>query len=240
VAQARILLVPFLTELEWRIKPLLEEWAEVASFDAPGVGDEPSAEVTPDAVVDRAVAELDRRGWDRCLIVADEFGVPSAIAVAARRRDAAAGLALGHACLHYREDGERPAIAAGVNSALEQLVTTDYRTFARAVTQSTQGAYGDDVMDGWLERVPQSLAIEVFAMLRSQQNEMNNEQALRDLDLPLLLAEHHGCLGWTRDSFHDATAAFPDARTTSTEDKPSVSPQFAAALREFCSELALV
>ena len=38
----RLLLVPELTELEWVIKPLLEEWAEVASYDAPGVGDEPA------------------------------------------------------------------------------------------------------------------------------------------------------------------------------------------------------
>ena len=34
----RILLVPHFSELDWRIKPLLEEWAHVASFDAPGVG----------------------------------------------------------------------------------------------------------------------------------------------------------------------------------------------------------
>jgi hypothetical protein len=34
----RILLVPHFSELDLRIKPLLEEWAQVASFDAPGVG----------------------------------------------------------------------------------------------------------------------------------------------------------------------------------------------------------
>ena len=38
----RVLLVPTLTEVEWKIRPLIEEWAEVASFDAPGVGDEPA------------------------------------------------------------------------------------------------------------------------------------------------------------------------------------------------------
>jgi hypothetical protein len=37
----RILLVPHFSDLEWRIKPLLEGWAQVASFDAPGVGGEP-------------------------------------------------------------------------------------------------------------------------------------------------------------------------------------------------------
>ena len=40
----RLLLVPMLTEVEWVIRPLLEEWAEVASYDAPGVGDEPAVE----------------------------------------------------------------------------------------------------------------------------------------------------------------------------------------------------
>jgi hypothetical protein len=40
-----LLLVPSFTELEWEpIRPQLEEWAEVASFDLPGVGDEPGAE----------------------------------------------------------------------------------------------------------------------------------------------------------------------------------------------------
>ena len=34
----RVLLVPTVTEVEWKIKPLLEEWADVASFDAPGSG----------------------------------------------------------------------------------------------------------------------------------------------------------------------------------------------------------
>ena len=34
----RLLLVPSFTELEWGIRPELEEWAEVVSFDCPGVG----------------------------------------------------------------------------------------------------------------------------------------------------------------------------------------------------------
>jgi hypothetical protein len=29
----RLLLVPSFTELEWGIRPQLEEWAEIASFD---------------------------------------------------------------------------------------------------------------------------------------------------------------------------------------------------------------
>src|ERR671937_797305 len=35
----RLLLVPSFTELEWGIRGSLEDWAEVATFDAPGIGD---------------------------------------------------------------------------------------------------------------------------------------------------------------------------------------------------------
>src|SRR5204862_5909786 len=37
----RLLLVPSFTELEWGIRTQLEQWADVATFDSPGVGDEP-------------------------------------------------------------------------------------------------------------------------------------------------------------------------------------------------------
>jgi hypothetical protein len=33
-------LVPEFTELTWTIRPLLEEWADVLSYDPPGVGNE--------------------------------------------------------------------------------------------------------------------------------------------------------------------------------------------------------
>ena len=72
----RLLLVPMLTELEWVIKPQLEEWAEVATYDAPGVGDEPPVEDPgSEATARRGLAEADRRGWDSFVVVADEFGV---------------------------------------------------------------------------------------------------------------------------------------------------------------------
>src|SRR5947199_229500 len=37
MARPRLLLIPSFTELEWTIRPALEEWADVASFDTPGV-----------------------------------------------------------------------------------------------------------------------------------------------------------------------------------------------------------
>src|SRR4029450_13212464 len=100
MARHRLLLVPWLSELEWGIRPLLEEWAEVASFDAPGVGEDPRpAEATREAIAKRGLEELDRLDWDRCTLVADEFGVGTAVALASRRTEAIGGMALGHHCL---------------------------------------------------------------------------------------------------------------------------------------------
>ena len=67
--QPRLLLVPHITELEWVIRPELEGWAEVATFDVPGVGDEPAVEpLDRQAIVDRALLELDRREWDSYIL----------------------------------------------------------------------------------------------------------------------------------------------------------------------------
>jgi len=38
MGRPRLLLIPEFTEVTWTIKPRLEEWAEVASYDPPGVG----------------------------------------------------------------------------------------------------------------------------------------------------------------------------------------------------------
>src|SRR6185437_6968436 len=104
----RLLLVPQLTELEWLIKPELEQWAEVASYDAPGVGDEPGTEqYSSEGVARRGIDELDRRGWDRGVIVADEFGVAAAahiVEIAPERVEAAA---IGHARLSNSLEGGR-------------------------------------------------------------------------------------------------------------------------------------
>ena len=59
------------------------------------------------------------------------------------------------------------------------------------------------------------------------------EETLRQLDVPLLFAKHDGCLGNTDEGFEDAVAAFPEARTVSCPEAPSVSPGFALALRSF-------
>src|SRR5688500_4465061 len=119
VSRPRLLLVPSFTELEWGIRPSLEEWAEVACFDTPGVGGEPlpaGIEIDPsrapelldrwrDAAAERGLEEVDRRGWDRFLVVSDGHGAPTATRLARRRRQSVLGLAIGHACLSHAREG---------------------------------------------------------------------------------------------------------------------------------------
>src|SRR6476659_946959 len=126
----RLLLVPQLTELEWLIKPRLEEWADVASFDAPGVGSEPGADsFTSEAVAARGLEELDRRGWDRCVVVADEFGVAAAACLVETSPDVVEAMALGHARISNELDGERAPLNREVHAGLGTLMKADTRTF---------------------------------------------------------------------------------------------------------------
>jgi len=73
IVKPRLLLIPEFTELEWEdIRPRLEEWAEVASFDPPGVGDEPRAErLDRQVIVSRGLQELNRLAWERYFLATD-------------------------------------------------------------------------------------------------------------------------------------------------------------------------
>src|SRR5687768_7295611 len=105
----RLLLVPEFTELEWTIRPQLEEWAEVAAYDGPGVG-EPVSDAELDRLATdpahrrsltarRGLEEIERRGWERCVVVGDSTSNLPACQIAAERPGAVTGMALGHACL---------------------------------------------------------------------------------------------------------------------------------------------
>jgi pimeloyl-ACP methyl ester carboxylesterase len=230
----RLLLVAQITELEWRIKPLLEEWADVAAYDAPGVGDEPAADpLDADAVVARGLVEIERRGWDRCVIAGDEFASPMAVRIAAARPEAVAGLALGHAVLNYAGDKHDSPVDAEVMAGFRQLLQTDYRSWARAFTQITQGDYDDETMERFIERVPAPVA-QQLVVLASEMATGDFEPLLRELGKPMLLAEHHGCIVFRREGYREAVDAFPAAHTVSTTVKPNCSPEFAQALRTFC------
>ena len=234
-----VLLVPVVTELEWPIKPLIEEWTEVASYDAPGVGDEPPAQPpSRRAIAERGVEEIERRGWDRCVVVGDEFGAVTAGVLASLAPERVAGLALGHASLSLDTDSERRPLTGEVLDTFASMIRTNYRAYARALSQVTQGAYGDDFVERYVERVPQRVMEDYTDLLYDDVAEERLERTLAGLDLPLLLAEHRPCLIWTPESFEDVTARFPQARTCTCADKPSVSPDFATALRELCEAAA--
>jgi pimeloyl-ACP methyl ester carboxylesterase len=231
------MLVPTATEVEWKIKPLLEEWADVASYDAPGAGDEPLAKASAEAIVERGLAELDRLGWDSWVVVGDEVGAVQAVRLAGTRPDGLRGLALGHASLSLRRTGSRPQIRAEMVDALVQMAKTDFRSYVRALAQLTQHAYDEELANSYMARVKPEVVAAYLPELLGPVAEEDLEPILRSLDVPMLMVEHKDCLLWTPESFEDATAAFPDATTASMKLKPSVNPEFAELLKEFCSAL---
>src|ERR671937_122578 len=99
MARPRLLLVAEFTELSWAIKPLLEEWADVLSYDPPGVGDEPlpgdARGLTREVVIERGLEKLDPAGGVLSPAAGAGGGKPSAGVPAPRRKSAVAVMALG-------------------------------------------------------------------------------------------------------------------------------------------------
>jgi len=246
VERPQLLLVPSWTEVQWAIKPQLAEWADVASYDPPGVGEEPRAEGSlPEAIIERGVAEIERREWTECIVVGDDFGSVFATLIAAAQRPRVIGLALGHACLAHRLGGERPTMNAEIVNMSRRLVDIDFRAFIRQDVgiwdprpgHSVESA--DELVDAMTSRVPREHAIRLLEELEAGIAERGGslEPFLRELDLPLLLAKHEDCIVFTPHGFDDAVAAFPDARTVATHASPCLSGDFADALREFAESL---
>jgi pimeloyl-ACP methyl ester carboxylesterase len=241
VTKPRLLLVPGFTELDWAIKPQLEEWAEVASYDPPGVGEEPLPEGDPESFttelfVKRGEAELERMGWERCFILADGWGIPTGVRIAARRPDRVEAIALGHARLSNRTDGDRAPVNGELIAALTQLIKQDYDAFVRyGIAQATQGEVSEVRAQEMLERFPKELMELGWERVTGYQEPV--EPMLRELDRPLLLAKHEGCLVSTAEGFEDAVTAFPDAETFITHKAPTADPAFSDALRSFCLEV---
>jgi hypothetical protein len=238
--RTRLLLVPQVCALDWQIAPRLGEWAEVAMYDAPGVGDEPlHGEIDRGAIARRGLEELDRLGWEQCVLVADEFGVPTALLLARMRPGAIAALAFGHACLTHDVDGDRPPVNRAVLELLVQIAQTDHGMWGRHVTQVTQGDYDDELVDRYLARVPPTIAAKFGHLMQdSDQSMAETLHRFAARGVPMLFVEHEGCLMFTPEGYADAIAEFPAAQTTSTAEKPSASPAFAEALRSFCVALS--
>jgi pimeloyl-ACP methyl ester carboxylesterase len=235
VSRPRLLLVPEFTEVEWEsIRPKLEEWAEVASYDPPGVGAEPAAETFDRATIaQRGLEELDRRGWERCFVASDSWGIASAAQLAVTRPDAVDGLALGHAKLSFSREGPRAPLNPGVYDAMTELVDKDHEEFLRfGAVQATGGSIDEEQAERMIKRFPRELMQRGWEMIT--RDDVQIGELLAQLDCPLLFAKHEGCLGSTDEGFEDAVAAFPRAQTVAVSDAPLTSDEFAAALREFC------
>lgn len=145
-------------------------------------------------------------------------------------------MALGHARLSNRMEGERPPVNKEVTEAFGQLAETNYPDFIRyGLTQVTHGSIGDELAARMLERVPIEVGRAIFEMnLRDPEP---YEHLIREIDVPLLLAKQEGCLGSSDEGFEDAVAAFPAARTIKVPEAPSVSSDFAREQRTFCEEV---
>jgi pimeloyl-ACP methyl ester carboxylesterase len=249
MARPRILLVPEFTELAWgSIRPDLSEWADVASYDPPGVGSEPLADEDAEAVrsgdrsihelfARRGLEEVERHGWDRFFVVADAWGNAAAARIAVERPFAVQGMALGHASLSYDMAGERPAVSREVWAAMGQLLRQDHREFIRhGIVQMTRGSVTDEVAAEMLDRFPDGEFVEVTWNALERDHESIGEM-LREYGGPLLLAQHVGCLSFTEEGFRDAVAAFPDARVLRVPQAPNIRPEFVNALRQFCERV---
>jgi pimeloyl-ACP methyl ester carboxylesterase len=242
VPRPRLLLCPQFTEVEWTIAPQLAEWAEVATFDAPGVGDEPMPSGDPadfdrELVVQRALQEVNQLAWDSYFVVGDAWGTATAVRVAVARPDPVLGLALGHASLSYEQEGRRPPVNKEVTAAMTQLLRSDYDSFVRyGMTQFTQGAFDEETSERIVARFPpMEIASKVWESNIDRAEQMG--ALLRQLDMPMLLAKHEGCLVFTAEGYEDAIRALPEAHRTSVSRASSASEEFAAALGNFCEQV---
>ena len=154
--------------------------------------------------------------------------------IAAARPEPVVGVALGHASLGYHQEGARPAVNKEVTAAMTQLLRSDFDSFVRyGMTQFTQGGFDEETSERIVARFPpMEIASQVWEANVARPEPIG--ELLGQLDVPLLLAKHQGCLVFTEEGYEDAVRAMPDARRTSVGRAPSASEEFAAALRDFC------
>lgn len=228
----RVLYVPIFAAFEADlIRSVASEWAEVESFDGPGAGARKGED--PGGIEGMAAAasgRLDELGWDRCVVACDSHAQAAAIELTLRD-PRVAGLAVSHAAPRYTTTGERPTLNGAIYDTAAQLLATDYRSFARALTQLTKGVLDDEWVDAFIEQVPHSTARGRTAGLGEG---LELVTRLRNETIEILLAGHRGCLMWTPEAIEDAAVALPGARVIECDSVPLSDPLYHEALRELC------
>jgi hypothetical protein len=169
-------------------------------------------------------------------VVTDSYGTATAVSVASAGRDALRGLAIGHASLSHATDGDRAPVRGEVWAAFGQLAHQGEEAFVRyGLAQMTRGGIDDELAAQMIERFHDMDLVAAMVDVLGREPEPIGEQ-LAELDLPLLLAKHEGCLGRTDEGFEDIVHAFPEAQTVVCPETCASSPAFAQALKSFCSE----
>jgi hypothetical protein len=120
---------------------------------------------------------------------------------------------------------------------MTQLLRSDYDSFVRyGLTQFTQGGWDEETAGRIVDRFPpMEVTASVWETLVVRPEPIG--ELLGQLDKPLLLAKHDGCLVFTAEGYEDAVAALPSADQASVPKAPSASDEFAAALRDFCKRV---
>jgi hypothetical protein len=233
--RARLLFVPIFAAFE--AVPFAEAnaaWADVQSFDTPGAAsrrDEPAGSVEDAARA--GSGRLDELRWESCVVVCDSHAQAAGIELALAD-PRVKGICISHAAARYSTGGDRAAINPGVHAAAGQLLDTDLRSFARALTQLTQGAIDEEWADRFVEEVPRETVREGIGQLVGQEL----ASRLGGWDGQALLGLHEGCLMWTREGFEDAVAAVPGAATVECGEVPLNDQRFRDAARALCERVA--
>ncbi len=124
-------------------------------------------------------------------------------------------------------------ICDGHDSAIN---TINLEFIRHGIVQMTRGSVNDEAAAQMLDRFPDGEFVSI-----TWESLGRDEERIGDLlsayGGPLLLAQHQGCITFTDEGFRDAVAAFPHATVVRTADAPSIRPEFAAALRDFCERV---
>ena len=226
---ARILYVPIAAAMEANRFAALADWAQVESFDSPGAGGDRGDPAGLEGVAAAGEARLEELGWERYGVVADSHGQAVAIELALRAPDRVDALCIGHAAARYTLSGPAPAMVPAVHDAAEQLLATDYRSFARAITQMTLGFMDDAFVEDWIAAVPHAVARSVLGDLAQREPELASR--LVGVPFPVLLGRHRGCVMWTPEAFAAAAERLPEAETVVCDGPPTFDRGFVERIR---------